>query len=162
VLARPQGLHADALSLQVSDAADAFIPKQFEAADVHPRNHRYWRTAVDTNGEGCCIRHGEFGVAACDCGDRGSARRDRTHIADIGEPLGLQQLLGDVLGRIADPGDLYKAHRCGFKRSLCGARCRRAGEARGSSHDRVVRNCRRDCVNGIGSPPSNALPATRA
>jgi hypothetical protein len=100
---------------------------------VNPGDDGYRCSAVDSDGERRCKRHGEIGSAARDRLNRGSARGDRTDIADIGEPLGLQQLLGDVLGRVADPRDLYKAHRCGFKRPLRGDRRCRAGEARGSS-----------------------------
>ena len=99
---------------------------------MHAGNHRYGRPAIDPDGERRCISHGEISVAAHNRGDRGSARSDPTHIADVGEALGLQQLLGDVLGRIADAGDLHKAHFGGFEWPLCGECHRRADEARGA------------------------------
>jgi len=87
VLARSHALHADALSLQIGNAVDAFVSKQFEAADVHPGDHHHVRSAVDPNDEGRRERHGEIGVAARDGVDGGSTRRDQTHIADVGEAL---------------------------------------------------------------------------
>ena len=107
----------------------ANVRKQLEAADVHPRDHRHGRSAIDPDGKWRRIGHGEIGVAAPNGIDRGSTRLDRTHVADIGEPLGLQQLLGDVLGNIADAGDLYKSHCRSFEGSLCGTRCRHVAEA---------------------------------
>jgi hypothetical protein len=35
IIGRPQSLHADALALQVGDAADAFAAEQFVTADHH-------------------------------------------------------------------------------------------------------------------------------
>ena len=99
---------------------------------MYTGNHRYRCSGVDPDGKWRCKGHGEIGAAVRDRIDRWGSRRDRTHIAEIGEPFGTQQLLGHVLWRIADAGDLYKAHGRGFKWSLCGARCRRADEAGGS------------------------------
>ena len=53
-------------------------------------------------------------------------------IADLGETLCTQQLLGDILGRDADAPDLCKADAGRFRRRLCGERLLDPNEARGA------------------------------
>jgi hypothetical protein len=79
--------------------------------------------------------------------------RRRIHIADIGETFGTQQLLGDVLGGLADPRVLDNANGGRFQRSLRGQRSRRANEPAAPANERVARKRRRDCIIGIGSLP---------
>src|SRR5215469_1539 len=63
VLARSQALHAHALAFKVRNAADAFVSKQFEAADMYPRQQGDLSTTVDRDGEGRGKADREIGVA---------------------------------------------------------------------------------------------------
>ena len=56
----------------------------------------------------------------------------RIDIADIGKSLRAQQLLGNVLRRDADAGDLHNTARGRFQRSFRGQHARRADKAGGA------------------------------
>src|SRR6516165_5486282 len=53
-------------------------------------------------------------------------------VADVGEPFGAQQRLGDVLRSAADARVLFQPHGPGFEWSLFGECCWRGDEARGA------------------------------
>jgi hypothetical protein len=57
-------------------------------------------------------------------------RRRHRHVTDIGEAFRAQQLLGDVLGRDADAGDLGEADRGRLRRRFSGGRSRGTDQAR--------------------------------
>ena len=54
------------------------------------------------------------------------------HVADVGEALGAQQVLGEVLRRDADARDLAQADRGRLRRRLVGERAAAAKHARGA------------------------------
>jgi hypothetical protein len=49
--ARSQGLYSDGLTLQIGDAANGVARKQFEAADMHSRQHRHRLAVIDRSDE---------------------------------------------------------------------------------------------------------------
>jgi hypothetical protein len=64
---------------------------------------------------------------------------------------GAMQIPGDIVAKrsVVVSGGVSAANAAGVPTSGAAA-----------ANDSVVRNCRRDCVNGIGLPPSNGLPPT--
>ncbi len=131
-MGRPQTFDADALSLQLSDAAHALIPEQFEAADMDAGEHDDRYAGVDCldviEGGG----HAEMHVAAPD--RRRNGIRRRVHIADVGKTLRAQQLFGDMLWGNTDRIDLREADGGGFEGPLRGLRWRNPDEAHGTGH----------------------------
>jgi hypothetical protein len=133
VLARAKALHADALPL-IGNAADTFVSEQFEAADMHPRQQSDRRAAIDRDGEGRGEADREIGVTGGDRRGRGKACwRRQAHVADIGETLGPQQLIGDILRGNANARAVGENTYGGrFGRAFHGQRLRCADECYGA------------------------------
>jgi hypothetical protein len=108
VLAPSQGWHADALALQVADAADRVVSEQFKTADMHPSQQRDRVAGIDCGHPPKHSVHQEIGFAARNRLPREAWRR--IHIADIREALRAQQLLGDILRGNADASGLRNAN----------------------------------------------------
>jgi hypothetical protein len=66
VRVRPQGLYPDAFSLQVGDAANAFVSEQFEAADHHTGQQRNRLADIDPSNKIRRIIRVEIDLAAGD------------------------------------------------------------------------------------------------
>src|ERR1700747_611472 len=73
VLVRPQARHTDAPTLQIRNAADAVVPEQFEAADMHASQERDRLTGGDRYDERRRKVSAEIHRAARDCLRSGSA-----------------------------------------------------------------------------------------
>ena len=80
-------------------------------------------------------------------------------IADIGESLCSQQLLGHIFGSDADAAVIHKSHGRRFEGPL--RRCRRATRPAPPAIERVVRKWRRVCTIVIPNPPSALTPSAR-
>ena len=106
------------LTLEIDDAADTLAPEQFEAAHMHAAEQYNRCPGIDgldmIDGSG----HAEIRLAASHRRGYGVGRR--LHIADIGEAIGTQQLLGDVLRSLADRRDSGKSHSRRFEGTLLG------------------------------------------
>ena len=103
--------------------------EQFEAADHHAGHERDRLAGIDGPDPVRRIIRIEIDLAVR---DRLSCARRPVHIADIGETLRAQQLLGDVLWGNADARTLREADGGRFERPLRSQRSRRADEARGA------------------------------
>jgi len=115
VAKRPQGLHADAFALEVGDAADPFVREQLEATD-HYTGEQHDRVAgINLPDEIWRIVQGEISLA-----ERCRYPRRHVYIADVGETLGTQQLLGHVLGSNADGRNLAQSNRSCFEGPIRG------------------------------------------
>jgi hypothetical protein len=94
----------DRLALEVADRADALGPEELVAADVDPGQENDRRAGIHLHDEGRDERHADVDLAVGEgLVDRGRSELDVLHVA---EPLGAQQLLGHVLGRDTDAGNL--------------------------------------------------------
>ena len=82
----PQRLYPYSLALETGNAADAFIPKQFEAADMHAGQDDDRLAAIDRVGKRRRVIHREIDLAAP--GRHRHRTRRYFHIADIGKALG--------------------------------------------------------------------------
>lgn len=160
--ARPRGLRAHGLPLEIGDAANAFASEQFIAAAMHARQQRHRFPGIDRRDRGPRCVQPKIDFAArhrLQC-----ARARHIDIADIGKTLGPQQLLCDKLRSNADDRGIGKAHvvvSSGPSAArACGAQTRPAGPA----SERVVRNRRRVCIAAIGTSPkfSPLTPSIRA
>ena len=100
--ARAQDIDADLLALQVADGSNGLMREQLEAAGMHTRQHRDRHAGIQAKDDPCREEEAEIELAAPDICVEGA--RLRGHVADIGEPLRAQQVLGDVPGRDADGG----------------------------------------------------------
>jgi hypothetical protein len=109
---------------------DCCVRKDFDAADHHPGQHGDRFAAIDRGGKGRRVIQTEIDLAAPNR-LRQPARRC-LDIADIGETLGTQQLLGEVLGGYTDVSDLGEADGRCFEGPLGGERWRRAEQAYGA------------------------------
>jgi hypothetical protein len=87
-------LDADGFSFQTSDAADAVIDEQFEAADHRAGQHRYPLAGIDRLHALRGIERPKVAFAARELPEVFEIRP--IDIADIGKALGAQQVLGDV------------------------------------------------------------------
>src|SRR6266850_7129495 len=100
MLGRPKRSDADVLSLQIADAANAFVAEHFEAADMHRAKRGYWNAAIEPVDQHRGKIRSEIDVAT---GDPGRCIVSLLrHVAHIGEAFGAEQCLGDILRGIAD------------------------------------------------------------
>src|SRR6516225_1474631 len=122
-----EGLGAHFPSLQIPNVADAFVRKQFEAADMHTAHYCDWFTGIDRCNGGCCVYQREIQLSAPN--RRRYHRRWRKLVLDFGKAFRAQQLVGDILRRDADASVLRKADGRYFRRLLLGQRIPCADEA---------------------------------
>ena len=100
--ARGQRLDADAAALQVADAADRLAREQLVAADVQATDRGDRQARIEMVDDGSAEAGGEIHVAL-----RHHLRRAEppggSHISDVREAFGAQELLGDIQWGEADP-----------------------------------------------------------
>jgi hypothetical protein len=124
-------LQSDLLSLQFSDAAEAFAGEQLVAAGMHTGKDRDRRPVIDrldvVDREGDREIDPAIGEHLRQLPSRGF------DIGDFLEALGAQQLLGGILRRgRADEGALEQAHGSRFERPFCRKHSRRVEQAHGA------------------------------
>ena len=88
--------HPDPFALQISDAADAFVPEEFNTSGMDSAQHGDQISRVDRGDVARGKTHVEIDAAECERFSDGSPDH-QIHIADIGEALSPQQLLSGVL-----------------------------------------------------------------
>jgi hypothetical protein len=110
---------AHLLTLQISDAADAFVRKQRIASDMHSGEYRRRRTGLDRRNQGRRIDHREIKLAAFHGLGTGALGCYR-YMLNIREAFGAQQFIGDVCRRVANESAGRDANRAGFRRRLLG------------------------------------------
>jgi hypothetical protein len=115
---------ADPLALQVADGLDGLVREQLVAARMYARERRDRFAGIHLIGDPCRGLEVEVDVAPRDRIDR-----QVRHVADVCEPFGPQQVLGDVHRRDADVGVPVQPDRGRLRRSLVGER--RAAAKRG-------------------------------
>ncbi len=133
VLRRTQGCDTDAAAPQLDHAADVFIHKQLEAADVYAGQCLHLDAAIDPGDLHRGIVQAKIYRAALDHVRCVDPRRQR-HIANIGKALGAQQLLGDILGGNADALPFRETDSRRLEGAFGGQHPRRADEAGGTRH----------------------------
>ena len=108
--------------------------EQLEAAGMHARHHRDRHAVIEATDGPWREHETEVDLAALErLGERRTVPRD--HVADVGEPFRMQQLLGHELGREADRViklltlDPDRGH---LRRPLVGERCPGAEDACGA------------------------------
>src|SRR5438105_1773661 len=67
VRGRPQGLHSDALGLQVGDPANTLVPEQFDTADMDASEQRNRLAGLDRLDELRGVAHTEIDVPTPQC-----------------------------------------------------------------------------------------------
>jgi len=130
VCAPAQGLNADALFFQITDAVDAFPREQFEAADVDAGQQDDRFAGIDCRDPVRGVSHAEIDLTPRD--RPGGISRPGIDIADLGKTLRAEQRLGDMLRGVAEGMPVRNAKGRRFKGSLRGHRWRSAQEAGGA------------------------------
>jgi len=126
-----QPLYAYPPPLEVDNAADITMRKQFEASDMSARQHRDGFTGIDGLDDLASEieRHIHFTAPYRFAHER----RRASFVADIGKAFHPQQFIRDVLGCDADAIVLHQADRRGFRRPFRGGGRRSAGNSEGAS-----------------------------
>ena len=128
---------ADRLALQVADRADAVGAEQLEAADVDAAEEHDRVAGVELDDERRDERHADVDLAGREGWVRG--RRSIWTYCDLGEPLGREQIVGQVLRSDADAGESGRAgsgwSRAGHSREAT----RRTAASRWLGHRRPTR-----------------------
>ena len=99
-------LHTEALytypfSLQISNAVDRFICKQFEASDVYPGHHGDGLAGINCGYEHCREVQGQIYLATADrAGHVGGCPYD---VLNVGKAFRAWQLVGDICGAMQMP-----------------------------------------------------------
>jgi len=96
---------------EVADRVDPIGTEQFVAADVHAPQQDNGVASVDLENEGGDEGHTEVDVAR---GERLIGVGQELNVLHVHEPLGPQQLLGDILWRDADSRDLDQSNPRGL------------------------------------------------
>src|SRR5215510_1620242 len=104
--------NADRLTLEVANRVDTFGSKQLEAADMHAAQQHERRRQIQLDD---VLRNKSYAEINAVGPYRAMVQVQRDiHVADIGESLEPQQLLGDVLRGDANPGSLGKTNSPSF------------------------------------------------
>src|SRR5262245_51775156 len=114
---RAQTRHADVLTLEIRDAADASACKQFETADVLTAHHRDRFASIDRDDEGRRVVRGEIDLPSS---ERESGRDPGIgrYISDVGKSFRALQFVGDILRRDANAVDFCQSEGGDFGRCL--------------------------------------------
>ena len=120
-----------ALTFKLDQAAALLVHEQFEAADMHAAEYRHPDALIQRGDEHRGKVQAEIHLAA---GDplRCVVARCQTHIADVGEALGSEQFLGDVLRGNAEAGKAGKTNDGRLEAVPCGTHGPRLEETGGS------------------------------
>src|SRR5262249_44742309 len=93
---RAEGFDPDALTLQLENAVNPFVPEHFEAADMHGTQADYRQATIERADQHRGEIRTEIDLAARDRLGGVEGRSGIADVADIGKTLGPQQLLGHV------------------------------------------------------------------
>ena len=120
-------LHAHFPALQIANAANALMRKQFEAANVHACHDREGLAGIDGNNTWRREVHSQIHLAAPE--RLRQSRWGPQDIFNVGEPFRAQQILSDILWRHANSRAFRKSNSARFGRSLLRKYVRTADEA---------------------------------
>ena len=98
----PQARHGHRLSLQIADRADPVGPEELETADVHAGKHDDRSPDVERDSERTRRGPSRCSTSPATISSAPGRPPARRRIPDVGESLGPQQLLGDVLRERTD------------------------------------------------------------
>jgi hypothetical protein len=110
--------HGDLATPQIADSTDALAAEEFVAADVHSPQEHDRLAGVDQQNEVGAVVHGDIDLSGGERfhGPAGRALPDQ--VLRVTEALGLEQLLGDELGRGAERRNLAQSKAGRFRRRL--------------------------------------------
>jgi len=94
-------IDADPLALQLGDGPNGFVREQLETAGMHACERSDRHAGIQASDLRCCVSKSKVELAPSNhLRIRGT--RPHSHVLDVGEALGAQQVLGDVPRRDAN------------------------------------------------------------
>ena len=129
---RSAGLHTDRCAPQVVHTTNFVLCEELVAADMHAQQNRHGGSGFDRlNG---LRRKFQSKIRFSASGHRRRFTSRCIDIANLSKALRAQQLVGDVLRRKADAGELQNAHGCCFGDPLRGQHIRSTEKTSGAGH----------------------------
>jgi hypothetical protein len=148
-------LDADFLAAKVRNAADRVRYEKLETADMNPGQNFHRNAAIDAGNLHRGVVQAKIEHAARDRVGSVGARRQR-NVADIGEPLGTQQIGDDILRGNTDALDLRQPHGGRLGRCLRSARQRHTRHGGGAGQRRVAQEAT-SCLHRFHLNPPYSL-----